>query len=603
MFRLNQQLIPVLLVALLLSASCQSQSLLPFSDLSEIEKNRSILAALTCEELSEKASDKSFALKNLAAMRAYARCTGVNFQTDQLSDFEKRLYALEVASLEPNKKDPTGQSDPTFSELKISLDKEKSVEAKFKIYKQLRLKYKRNGDRQDYIKTTRNLYRWALKNFKKNPKDQDSLNAYYEAAQLSVRTHWTEDDSKTSNVVLNEAFRLLKKTSVAELLYLKGRILEEMQKTSEAISQYNLLIDDIAKYNPKALSFSQDRLLWVKSWILYKEKNYEAAEKAFLNLSETTVDLSEKSRAQFFQARSLKFLGKDKEAQALFESITQSDFFGYYGLVSYREIGKKLPAINDIKSSSSLNYDLRLGFLKPEEKEIFTELIKYRELNLAERAIIILQKSKSDEVNLSLYLAKKSQLYISLFRAFSKLDNNEKIDVFLNYPNLIFPQPYQDQVEEMSSKTNVPSSLIYSIMKQESAFNEKARSGADAMGLMQVIPKLAKQISKKFDVPYRQPQDLFDPIVNIQLGSFELMEQVKKQNGQLTYVAAAYNAGPGALASWLKTRKRDDVLEFIEEIPYDETRTYVKLIARNKLFYERISKRDSEHDFPADFLN
>ena len=50
-------------------------------------------------------------------------------------------------------------------------------------------------------------------------------------------------------------------------------------------------------------------------------------------------------------------------------------------------------------------------------------------------------------------------------------------------------------------------------------------------------------------------------------------------------------------------RKRDDVLEFIEEIPYDETRTYVKLIARNKLFYERVSDRDSDHDFPQEFLH
>ncbi len=140
-------------------------------------------------------------------------------------------------------------------------------------------------------------------------------------------------------------------------------------------------------------------------------------------------------------------------------------------------------------------------------------------------------------------------------------------------------------------------------MKQESAFNEKARSHADAMGLMQVVPRLAQRLSKKFAVPYRNPQDLYDPEINIQLGSFELMEQVQKQNGQLTYVAAAYNAGPGALSNWLKNRKRDDVLEFIEEIPYEETRTYVKLIARNKLFYERISNRDSEHQFPDDFLN
>ncbi len=140
-------------------------------------------------------------------------------------------------------------------------------------------------------------------------------------------------------------------------------------------------------------------------------------------------------------------------------------------------------------------------------------------------------------------------------------------------------------------------------MKQESAFNEKTRSHADAMGLMQVIPRLAKQLSKKFDIAYTQPDDLYNPLINIQLGSYELMEQVKKQSGQLTYVAAAYNAGPNALSGWLKNRKRNDIIEFIEEIPYDETRTYVKVIARNKLFYDRISKKDEEQPFPIDFLN
>jgi soluble lytic murein transglycosylase len=171
-------------------------------------------------------------------------------------------------------------------------------------------------------------------------------------------------------------------------------------------------------------------------------------------------------------------------------------------------------------------YDLKLSFLNSTEKDIFTNLAKYREYNLSENAIGLLSKSKENDISLSLYLAKNNQFYLSLFRAFSKLDNDEKLDIFIKYPEEIFPQPYFDRVKAMATRTKVPSSLIYSIMKQESAFNKKARSQADAMGLMQVIPRLAQQLSKKFEVPYRNPQDLFDPEINIQLGSFELMEQV-----------------------------------------------------------------------------
>jgi soluble lytic murein transglycosylase len=249
-----------------------------------------------------------------------------------------------------------------------------------------------------------------------------------------------------------------------------------------------------------------------------------------------------------------------------------------------------------------VKFDLKLETIP--QKDIFADLVKFREFALAERATgLISAGNKHDEVNLALYLAQKAKIYMPLFRSFARLNNDEKQDVFINYPELVFPRPYKDQVNEMAEKTKLPPSLIYSIMKQESGFNERARSAADAMGLMQVIPGLAKQLSRKFEVPYKKSEDLYDPEINIQIGSYELMEQVRKQNGKLAYVAAAYNAGPNALSRWLTNRNREDILEFIEEIPYDETRTYIKLIARNKAFYERISNRDTDQEFPPDFLN
>lgn len=593
--------------AFFISTACQSQSLLPFSDINDIEKDSSVLSSFPCSELTEKASDKSFALKNLAALRALSRCKDFSFDLAQLSDFERKLYSQEIANVDSAKIDNKFSADLTVQEIKTKIKKETVAANKLKLYKLLRSKQRRNANRNEYVKTSMAMYKWALQNYKKNRKDLKKENPapaiLLEAAQIAVKTNWTEDNASKAIKIINETIALVKDRSIAELLYLKGRIFEESKDSMAAVEQYDLVIEDVNKFKPKSLSFSMDRILWVKGWILYKEKNYIESEKAFANLAAVTTDLSEKSKALFYQARSLKYLEQPSLADVIFESITQNDFFGYYGLVSYRELGRKFPAIKDLKRTNVLKYDLDLKFLPEAERDVFTSLIKYREFNLTEKAIGLIAKSKEDEVNLCLNLAKNNKIYMSLFRVFAKLDNNEKMDVFLTYPELLFPQPYQDQVNEMSTKTKIPSSLIYSIMKQESAFNEKARSAADAIGLMQVIPKLAKQLSKKFEVPYKTTHDLFDPFINIQLGSFELMEQVRKQNGQLTYVAAAYNAGPGALSGWLKNRNRSDILEFIEEIPYDETRTYVKLIARNKLFYERISNRDTEHDFPLNFLN
>jgi soluble lytic murein transglycosylase len=585
------------------STSCQSYALLPYSDKYEIKKGKSVLTSYTCEDLIEKANDTDFSLKNLAGLRAMARCPDYKFDFAKLSDFERILYAQEIESFNKDTSRPTVSENLSTAQLQKKITQEKAADVKFALYKQLRTRLKRGTDRNAYLQSTQKMYKWAVAHYKANKKKSEAAAILYEAAQISARTFWTDDDGNTASTTIDEAIQLLgTKNSVAELHYLKGRIHDEAKNYTQAVTNYDQAITDVQNFAVKA-SFSMDRVMWLKAWILYKEKNLLAAEKAFSSLASATTDLSEKSRAQFYQARCLKNLERETEAKAILELIIKEDFFGYYGLVSYRELGRKLPALSSFKTNGRITFDAKLEKLAEIQKNIYVDLIKYREYALAEKSIPMISQSKEDDINLSVYIAQKAQIYMPLFKAFARLDNNDKKELFVRHPELIFPRPYQDQVEDMSNKTNLSPSLIYSIMKQESAFNEKARSHADAMGLMQVIPSLARQLSKKFEVPFAANDDLYNPEINIQIGSYELMEQVRKQNGQLTYVAAAYNAGPGALSGWLKNRNREDVLEFIEEIPYDETRTYVKLIARNKVFYERISKRDSEHDFPANFLN
>ncbi|MBC7467136.1 MAG: lytic transglycosylase domain-containing protein [Bdellovibrio sp.] len=559
------------------------------------------LVDFTCETLIEKSKDETFALKGLAALRAKKNCKDFTFEVKKLSDFEKRVYAEQIQEFDITTPPPT--STLSINDLKKNVKLAKTAAEKVKAFRQLRAKEKSAGLRNDFLKTTADLYNYTKAELKKNKTLPENRTNYYEAALLFARTFWTESKLNRADDVLIDALRLLKgTTSVAEIYFVTGRMAEERQEIEKAVQMYDLALEDVKTYKPKTVSFTPDRLLWIKSWILYKEKKWSEAEKSFATLSETTTDLSERSRSNFFRSRALTQLDRKEDAKALLEKITQEDFFGYYGLIAYYEMGKKLPALSKIKFEKKFLFDLNLSFLKPIERNIFMDLIRYGEIDIAEKAVGILSRNPDNQLNLGLYLAEKGERYLPLFAAFGKQDNNNRIEVMVNYGHLLYPQPYPDRVKTMSEKTAVPASLIYSIMKQESAFNEKTRSHADAMGLMQMIPRLAKQISKKFSVPYKAPEDLYKPDINIQLGSYELMEQVRKQDGQLTYVAAAYNAGGGALNGWLKNRYRANIVEFIEEIPYEETRTYVKLIARNMLFYDRVSKRDEEHAFPADFL-
>ncbi len=558
------------------------------------------LSDWTCEVLIQKSKDQDFSLKGLASLVAKKRCPDFTFDVKTLSDLEKRFYREQIDELDPMV--PPSASSLTVDDLKQKLKLAVTAPEKMKAYKQLRLKQKNNGKRTDFIKTTTDMYQWTKAELRKK-KTTESRAYFYEAAQLYARAYWTENNLNKAESILKEALGLLKNSNVAEIYFIQARMAEENLNMDQAVTLFEKAAQDVKEFKPKSTSFSIDRILWSKSWILFKQKKWSEAEKSFQSLAESTIDISERSRALFYRARSLNQIEKRTEATALLELITQTDFFGYYGLVAYYELGRKMPALSKVKFEKKFPFDLELTFLKPVEKNIFQDLIKYQEIDIAEKSVGFLSKSSPEnQVNLGIYLADKGGRYLPLFAGFGKLDNDSRVEVLLTYSNLMYPQPYQKSVKTMAEKTSIPESLIYSIMKQESAFNEKTRSSADAMGLMQMIPRLAKQLSKKFDVIYKDPADLFIPEVNIQLGSFELMEQIKKQSGQLTFVAAAYNAGPSALNGWLKTRMGSDILEFIEEIPYEETRTYVKLIARNKLFYDRISKRDEEHVFPAEFL-
>ncbi|MGZ3726034.1 MAG: hypothetical protein ACXWQQ_09535, partial [Pseudobdellovibrio sp.] len=256
---------------LVLSSSCKSQSFLPFSDQYEIKKSKSVLSTYTCDDLIEKAQDKKFSLNHLAALRALARCKDFKFNMSELTDLEKKLYSGEVESFNTVNNDNKTPSEPTVQELKKSVKKEKDAKNKFALYKQLRLKLKKSTDRSEYLATTTDLYKWSLKNYKatkKNSKNKaDNLNIYYEATQIYAKTFWTDDDGATALKYLDQALKVIPATtSRAELIYLKGRISEESKNYDEAVKDYDLTLADMAQFNSKNLSFTQDRVMWLHNW-------------------------------------------------------------------------------------------------------------------------------------------------------------------------------------------------------------------------------------------------------------------------------------------------------------------------------------------------
>lgn len=157
-----------------------------------------------------------------------------------------------------------------------------------------------------------------------------------------------------------------------------------------------------------------------------------------------------------------------------------------------------------------------------------------------------------------------------------------------SYWEALFPKPYWADLKRYSSAHGLDPFLVASLIRQESEFNPSAISHANALGLMQLLPSVGKTLAKAEKVRHFNPQLLFAPNVNLQLGTRYFKELVDQYNGHLEYALAAYNAGSDRVDAWLADGTYRDEAEFVESIPFTETREYVQAILRNRTLYERL---------------
>jgi soluble lytic murein transglycosylase len=149
---------------------------------------------------------------------------------------------------------------------------------------------------------------------------------------------------------------------------------------------------------------------------------------------------------------------------------------------------------------------------------------------------------------------------------------------------LAYPRPYVELVTAQAKKNDLPPSLVYAIMREESAFDPEAESPADAYGLMQLILPTARMAGKKLGLPHDRIS-LKRPSVNIPLGALVLGKYTAKFPQDPLLGIAAYNAGPGAAERWRKDRPGVSFDLWVELIPYVETRRYIKRVLGSAAVY------------------
>ncbi len=156
------------------------------------------------------------------------------------------------------------------------------------------------------------------------------------------------------------------------------------------------------------------------------------------------------------------------------------------------------------------------------------------------------------------------------------------------YWRYLFPLGWEDSLRSRSERHGLDPYLVAALIRQESEYNPRARSHAGALGLMQIMPQTGRGLFRRLGIPGFSSRKLTNPDLSLRLGTFHLKEVLAKFDGQLEKALAGYNAGDGRIPQWMKLGPFRELAEFVETIPFSETRGYVQSVLRNRGMYERV---------------
>jgi soluble lytic murein transglycosylase len=577
-----------------------------------LQKNAAKLAAalLRRSQLSDRIPEKVEFLRDAEVQATQAMKENKNDKSTQklLGDIQARLYRLAPRYIpHPTHDDYFRVGTDLVYQRKfaqgrkyfhrILKEKKFSADEKYIARRALRNSFKTEQNLNEYLRQATQFARWCEK--------MASPGRAYEAALILARAQWTQGKIRMARKTLDRAEKLFKGRvpSLEEVYYVRGKMFEEEHKYTKAIQTFTL-----GEKESKPNSAYHDRILFSKAWVLLKTKKNKEAAESFKAYRDSTSDPFEKNKASFWYARSLRKAGDKNESQKEFRSLAEEDPVGFYGLVAYRELSQDMPPLSE--SSDSVDISVRPRGVSQKDHDLIHALMLVHEDDLLgafldDKTQELKAKKNLDQKEWLYFLKAYAQagLYSPLFYQLGTLPADMKSKLLLQNPDLLFPRRYVDLVETWGQKFKVSPELMLSIIRQESSFNPFARSPADAFGLMQLLPSVAKTHLARVKIPIHHFSDLYKPEVNIPYGAALLADLQKKYRGQFVLTVAAYNANEKAISHWLSTRLQQDPLEFIEDIPYEETRAYIKLVLRNFIFYSRLASPRQTLAFPNHCLS
>ena len=374
-----------------------------------------------------------------------------------------------------------------------------------------------------------------------------------------------------------------------------GKSLSRREYFSSARDVFNAMIVQ----NPK-----DENTIFEIMWTWLTQEKYSKAAKEVVQRFELDKNYKnlQDDRLQFWTAYTLRETGSDKSKE-IFEDLVSKSALNYYSIIASKFLSNhyeipsekvyaklangnaigtdKLPklgsraqrAIKRFKIWGSLDFK---PFLNLE-----SDNVNYLMSGQDGKTPAMDQGAKAAFILLAAGALKEKENYLESFKLIYKGLRTKLITMDETVLGILFPKPYLNQIANQSKSFDPLIAL--SLIRQESGFNHKARSWVGARGLMQLMPATAKMYWNGV-----RTEQLYNPKLNIKIGSKYLSMLLDKYEHNLVFALSAYNAGESRVKKWRKEyfTHSDSILHNIENIPFTETRKYVKLIFRNLFFYK-----------------
>ncbi len=357
---------------------------------------------------------------------------------------------------------------------------------------------------------------------------------------------------------------------LSRLILISADDLRRRGRLEDAERQYEKLLENFQGMREDAL--------WGLAWMHYSAGDYDKAIGYLLRLKRYTESASY-YKYLYWWLRTCERLSGRCTKNNIFQDDKPSKYESYYWYLIMLRYQKDKPS-SVSQGSISFSNGRNNPWLTRPDGEVYERIEALAMLGMREWAIREIKDaiSRVSDRNEFLYLSHMAKL-IGDYKTVIALTEEKKEEEFFTFS---YPLGYWDTVEKVSKENGLDPYLVAAVIREESRFDPEAISWAGAVGLMQLMPETARRFSDHVD-----RDGLHDVNRNVLLGSHYLSMLIREFM-RLPYALAAYNAGESALKKWLDKMENRDIDEFIEDIPYTETKRYVMKVLKSYWRYRTL---------------